>query len=85
MQGLVRAINGGGTPTGGGAGINLFSHRRPLSGPGTRLTKKLSHTKPQHHYEGWGKVSQEHINKRVLSMPNRFRDVIAMDGAMAGN
>ena len=36
-------------------------------------------------YEGWGKVSQGHINKRILSIPKRFRDVIAIDGAMTGN
>ena len=36
-------------------------------------------------YEGWEKVSQEHINTRISSMPRRFQDVIAMDGAMTGN
>ena len=36
-------------------------------------------------YEGWRKVFQKHINKRILSMPNRFKDIIAMDGVMTGN
>ena len=36
-------------------------------------------------YEEWRKVSQMHINRPILSMPNRFKDVIAMDGAIMGH
>jgi hypothetical protein len=34
--------------------------------------------------EGWDSVQQRYINKQVLSMPQRLRDVIEADGAMTG-
>ncbi|KAF1937255.1 hypothetical protein EJ02DRAFT_477424 [Clathrospora elynae] len=34
--------------------------------------------------EGWEKVNQEFINKRVITMPQRLQDCIDMDGQMTG-
>jgi hypothetical protein len=34
--------------------------------------------------ESWGRVSQEFINKKVNSMPNRYRAVLEGDGKMTG-
>jgi hypothetical protein len=34
--------------------------------------------------EGWALVSQEYINERVLSMPERFKAVIEANGNMTG-
>lgn len=56
-------------------------------GPKSRV-KKVGHfdkeTTQQLIFEGWEAVSQEHINKRCLSMPQRLRDVIERDGQMTG-
>jgi hypothetical protein len=35
-------------------------------------------------YEGWANVTQEFINKRVLSMPDRLQAVIDSNGRMTG-
>ncbi|KAI5787122.1 hypothetical protein EDC01DRAFT_729216 [Geopyxis carbonaria] len=34
--------------------------------------------------EGWEAVSQEHINERVLSMPQRLKDCIELEGQFTG-
>ncbi|KAF2175431.1 hypothetical protein K469DRAFT_610770, partial [Zopfia rhizophila CBS 207.26] len=34
--------------------------------------------------EGWDKVTQKFINTRVLSMPQRLKDVIAKEGQLTG-
>ena len=35
--------------------------------------------------EGWATFSQEFINERVRSMPQRLKDVISAEGAMTGH
>ena len=35
--------------------------------------------------EGWGSISQQFINERVRSMPQRLKDCIDMDGRMTGH
>ena len=35
--------------------------------------------------EGWATVSQEFLNERVRSMPQRLKDVISAEGAMTGH
>ena len=34
--------------------------------------------------EGWESISQEGLNKNVLSMPQRFRDCIQLEGELTG-
>ena len=52
-------------------------HLRKISHWDDETTKELI-------YEGWERVSQDFINERVLSMPQRLRDVIAAEGRMTG-
>ncbi|KAI5805098.1 hypothetical protein EDC01DRAFT_642001 [Geopyxis carbonaria] len=56
-------------------------------GPNTQV-KKVGHfdseTTRELVCEGWAAVSQEHINKQVESMPQRFRDCIERDGNLTG-
>ena len=35
--------------------------------------------------KGWDTIKQEWINKRVDSMPDRFQDVISMNGRITGH
>ena len=34
--------------------------------------------------EGWDSVKQRYINRQVLSMPQRLREVVEVDGRMTG-
>jgi hypothetical protein len=56
--------------------------------PPKQYVKKLPHWDEQNTRElareGWDKISQDFINERVKSMPQRLRDCIEMDGQMTG-